>query len=376
MMCSKRINKLIAIAAAFILFLLLVPIQASGEVKPITDLEDKLTNISEEEKAVLEKLFALSQDIDALEQEEAVINGEIDALQQQTDQLGKEIVKKQSDYDKQLDILKQVLVSYQRGGPASYLEILLRAEDLASFLKSINIMKDISHNVNELLTSLQDGKKELQRKKDQLEADKVLLKQKEEELTANIHTKQQKQEEQETYLASLQEDRAFYQDQLDSVSQMWDNCKKLFPAVSKEISDIVGAGKFALEDLNLEYSLFSISGSLKEETFNQILSDNSALTLTFFHFEDDQVVIEVPEEHLVLKGNFIISGKNAIQYEVTEGTFYDMPLEAASITELFQNGPLLIDFSKVTGEMTIIDFTLTEVQSTQGELDFVIIPEF
>jgi peptidoglycan hydrolase CwlO-like protein len=370
---KKRNAVILIFLAAALIF---VPFKVYGEVAPITDVEDKLENITSEEMKVLQQLFTLSQEITGLEKQEGEINADIDELEVKISDLDKDIDEKQKDYDLQLGLLEQVLVNYQRNGPASYLEILLSADNLSTFLKSLNIMKDISHNVNQLLTTLQDGKKVLEEERNQLKNTTALLEQKKVDLVSTITEKEKVQIEQQDYLLSLQSDKAFYQEQLDNLTQRWEDCRLLFPSISDEISSIIGAGYFTLEDLNLDSSVLSMTGYIADDTFNRILTEHSTVTQTSFRFEEDQVVIEVPEEHLILKGNFIISGESAIQYEVTEGTFYDMPLEAASIDELFENGPLLIDFDAITGDMIIIDFELNDVWSTEDALNFVIIPKF
>lgn len=373
--CRKTFH-IILLSAVFAAVMLLAPMQASGEVRQIEELNDKLENISEEEKAVLQQLFTLEQEIDTIEQEEERINGDIADIQSQINDLEKDIEATQADYDRQLDILKQVLVNYQRGGPASTLENLLNAENLSSFIKSLNIMKDISHNVNELLTSLKEGKLLLQEKKEQLNQDKEQLMKKEEELQVELNKKQEIQKEQEKYLASLRENKAYYEEQLYNVTLMWDSCKKLFLGISEEMSQIINEGYFTLEDLNLNFSFFSISGSLGEDVLNRILSEHTQQSETVFTFDDDRVIITVPELHLVLEGKFTITADTAVQYEVQSGTFYDMPLEPASLQELFESGPLQIDFKTITKDIIAIDFKIQKVESTKGSLSFVIIPQF
>lgn len=372
----RRTINVIMILAVFAVVMLLTPMKALGEVKQIEELNDKLENISQEEKAVLEELFTLEQEMDAIEQEENRISDEIAELQQQIDGLEKDIEAKQSDYDKQLDILKQVLVTYQRGGPASTLENLMNAENLSSFIKSLNIMKDISHNVNELLASLEDGKRMLQEKKGQLNYDKEQLVQKEEELQAELYKKQALQKKQQDYLESLQEDMVFYQEQLSMVTLMWDNSKKVFSDISEELSRIISEGYFTLEDLNLTFSFFGISGSLSEEVFNRTLTEHAEQLETVFIFDTDRVMIEVPGLHLILEGYFILKGDTAIEYEVLSGTFYDLPLEPSSLEELFDSGPLQIDFRTITEDIIAIDFKIEKVESSKGSLSFAIIPQF
>lgn len=373
---NKKLRNLTVMILTFVLITVLLPMHASGEVTPISDLEDKLNGISEEEKVVLEELFTLQQEIDALQQEEDNINSDIEDLNNQITGLEKEIKNKQEDYDLQLNILEQVLVQYQRGGPASYLEILLNADSLSEFIKSLNIMKDMSHNVNELLNGLQEGKKELEAEKSRLDDKNVQLEQKKIELIENIHSKQKVQQEQEAYLTSLKEDRTFYEEQLSNVKQIWADCQTLFHSMVVELTRIISSGYFTVEDLNIEYGFFAAQGYLKEDVFNSVLSENSDLLKIQFHFEENRVVLEVPEKHLVLNGNFVIAGESAIEYEVDSGTFYDMPLEASAISELFINGPLRIDFKSIAGDMDIMDFKISEVESKDGALNFIIIPQF
>ncbi len=356
--------------------ILLVPSHAAGEVATITELKEKLENISEEEKAVLTELFAIEQDISTLEADEKKLAAEIERLQESIRKLTASIEEKQRSYDKQLDILKQVLVNYQRRGPASYLEIILQAKDLSSFIKSLNILKDISHNTNELLTELKEGKTELEEKKSSLEAENTLLGQKLDKLAEDLKMKQQLQKQMEDYLTALQQDSDTYSKQLELVAGMWEDCTRLFPEISEEIKEIIEAGYLTLEDLHIRLGFFNMSGYIDEETFNKVLADNSKLTQTIFKFEDGRVVIDVPQERLLLRGNFIITGKSAVSFVADEGYFYDLPLEQTSIDELFVNEGLTIDFERIADDVITIDFKITDVGSEEGRLSFVIVPQF
>lgn len=373
---GRKKNRILIVLLAFIIMIIIVPRKASGEVAPVTELENKLEGISEEEKVVLVKLFQIQQEIDGIKTEEDIINGEIDKLQSQTKELENQIDKNQKEYDLQLGILKQVMVNYQRGGPTSYLEILLRADNLSEFLKSMNIIKDISHNVNKLLLTLDESKKALEEQSTDLKATTTELGQKKEELATNLDKQEILQKEQEDYLASLKENKVFYQEQLTNIKQIWEDSQSVFTDIVKELNVIISSGYFTLENLNLEYGFATVQGFIEQDNFNQILTEKSTLPKTIFYFKDNQVVIEVPDKHLILTGNFVIDGDSAIRYVVTQGTFYDMPLETASIVELFRLGPLRIDFKAIAGDMIIIDFKIDEVSSTDGKLNFVIKPQF
>jgi len=373
---SKKINYRIIIVALLLLVLITVPINVSGEVKPISDMEEKMEGISEEEKKVLETLFTLSQEMSEMEQEETELSVEIETLQQKITDLEEEIEEMQGDYDRQLSVLEKVLVNYQRGGPASYLEILLSADNLTSFLKSINLIKDISHNTEELLISLEKSKKALQEEKERLDDQFQLLAKKQSELKEHIKKTEALKQEQETYLASLQEKQSYYRERLDNLVTMWEDCTIIFDEISKEITRVIGEGYFTLADLNLTLGFPSMQGAINGDSFNTIIKENTTLPETIFYFGKDQVVIEVPKKHLVLNGKFVKASESSILYEVKEGTFYDLPLEQASIDELFKERPLLIDFKKISGDLVMIDFTLNWIRNEEGQLAFEINPKW
>jgi peptidoglycan hydrolase CwlO-like protein len=354
----------------FILLIVsIIPAQVFGDVKPIEDMEETLSGITEEQKTVLEDLFRLSQKIDMIEREKKKINKDIADLQHQIDTLEEEINEKQRAYDLELDTLKKVLVYYQRGGPATYLEILLSADSLTEFLKSINVIKDISKNVNELLNSLEESKRILLEEKKSLD-DKVLeLEAKNDELKENLKSHQLVLQKQEKYLQSLNEQREYYEEQLGNLEEMWDNSKKLFADIMDEITRIISEGYFTMEDLNISLGFQEMTGSIKEDRFNELLQKEALLSHTKVRFEENQVIIEVPENHLVLVGDFILEGESSVRYEVEEALFYDFPLEESSIQELFQKGPLILDFHEIAEDMNF-DFTVTDVESTMGQLNF------
>ncbi|NLC18468.1 MAG: hypothetical protein GX757_04485 [Clostridiales bacterium] len=356
--------------------LLVLPSHATGEVTPITELKNKLENISEEEKKVLSELFSLEQEIASLKADELKLSEEIKQLQNSIRQLESSIEEKQTEYDNRCDILRQVLVSHQRRGPASYLEILLQARDLSSFIKSLNIIKDISHNTNELLNELKQKQGELKEQKASLEQENALLVKKRDELELDIANRMQLQEQKEEYLAKLKQEGTYFEEQLQLVTAMWERCTKLLPELSREITDIIGGGYVGLEDLNVSFGFFKISGYIEEDTFNNVLSEHGSLAKAIFRFEDDKVLIEVPEERLLLIGNFEITGESEVSFMAEEGYFYDLPLEKSSIDEIFGNGTLTIDFNKIADDVITINFRITEVGSQEGSLYFTITPQF
>lgn len=362
-----------------VLFLLMIsvsiavrPYMASGEVKPITEANEKLRGITDQEQQTLEKLFILTQEIEEMEREEARIADEIKELESEIEKLDLSIKKEEENYDTYLNLLKQVLKSYQRGGPASYIDIILKAEDLASLIKSLNLIKDISRNTGELLASIEESRQNLEKKRQVLSDSLALLEAKNEELKGAIAERQKVAKEMEDFLDSLAEEKERFQEYLDNLKLMWENLKELFSKIVGEFSRIIGEGHFTLDDLNLKINFFSLKGSLHEDTFNRVINENSNLADMKFSFEKDLVRIEIPDNNLVLEGTFVIREKTALEFVPESGTFYNMALEPESIEELFRNGPMIIDFEKVAQDTITVNFELKEVVTGDGYLYFTI----
>lgn len=352
--------------------------RAKGEVKPIEEAEEKLQGISEQEKQTLEKLFLITQEIEEMERREARIGEEIEELTLEIEKLDINIKKEQENYDSYLSLLKQVLVSYQRGGPASYIDIILKAEDLTSLIKSLNLIKDISRNTGELLASIEESKLYLEQQRQNLSDSKIKLEAKHEELKISITEKQNRVAELESFLDSLAEEKELFEEHLNNLKLMWENSKKLFSAIVDEYARIISEGHFQSEDLNLEFSLFSLTlkGFINEDVFNKRINDNSNLSEMIFHFEKEGIRLEVPDNKLVLIGDFEIREGTALEFVPREGTFYDMALEKESIQELFKTRPMLIDFETVAGDMIYMNFELKEVYSQDGNVYFTINTDF
>lgn len=349
---------------------------AAGDVKPIEETKDNLANISDEEKKVLEELFFITQKIEVMELEEKKISEEIDVLQIEVNDTQNRIVDMQKDYDEQLGILEEFLVLYQKGGSTSYLEILLNSQSLKDLLKTINIFRDISRNLGELLDTIDDKKNALEEVKVQLDERIQFLEQKKIELQEPIRKQKELKKEQEDYLASLKVDREHYEEQLRGLETLWDANKELFTQIVSELNRIAGEGVFTADDLNIRLSFLTVKGSLTDNRFNEILNDNSNLTNILFTFGPDKIRMEVPENRLILIGDFILVDENILEFVPEEGTFYDMKLEASSLEELFLNEKLLIDFKELAGSSVIIDFKLKKVEVGDGTLNFDISPIF
>lgn len=374
---SKKITRILLSVVIMALFMTLAfTNRVLGEVQQIDEFQDKLNGITEEEKVVLNDLFTLTQEIEEIEIEEENLQKEIDVLTMKKAKLVTSINEDQKKYDRQLSILKKVLVSYQRKGPASYIDTLLSSGNLRTFIQSVHILRDLTHNVNQLLRTLEEEKENLIKEKDRLKENVVLLEQKQDELNVTLTKKISVKEKQEAYLGSLKEEKEYYQNQLNNLEQMWTDCKAIFSDLVVEFSRIISEGKFTIDDINLTFEFPAMKGSINEETFNKILKENSKLPNMQFDFSNDKVEIVIPDMYIRLTGEFIIEDQSILKLVIKEGTFYEIPLNTASLEELFGGQTILIDFKQITKNLVLMDYNIESVGLEEDQLEFTIIPLF
>lgn len=348
----------------------------ANDLKPITETKDKLEDLSLEGKNVLENLFILSQEILEMEKEEKRISAEITNIDLESKDLEEQIIISQTNYDKQLDILQQVLVGYQKRGPVSYVETLLNAGDLKTFVRSLNIIREFSKNTASLLDSLEKQKDELTENRTNLANTLVLLEEKREELKGPLVKKIKLKEEQETYLQSLGDQKALYSEYLIDMEEKWNENKSLFKILIEDFSKIVDESNIDIEDLNIAFSFLGVTGALYEDTFNGLFEMHDTLSSMKFTFSNDSIEIDIPDLHLRLFGTFILEEGSILKFSVLEGSFYDMPLETSSIVELFEEGDFVINVKELVKDMVTIDFTIDAISINDGYLEFKLTAKF
>lgn len=342
-----------------------------GQTDILSNPQQDLANISIEERTILDELFMLSQEIDDM-------NRAAERLQQESLEAQKNIFimevaisKRQDDYDSQLAVLEQVLVAYQKNGPASNLEILLSAENLSDFIKRLNVLRDLSHNTAEILQTLNEEKNNLVSEREDLISNKSLMENKLMELEISLAQKLELRQQQQDILNSLSDKKQHYEDRLDKLEHSWNEVKELFSDVSSEFTRVIYESNLSLQDFNLILDFMSVKGSVSEDLINEIIEKDSKLPRLVFKFNPKNVQIEVPDYELLLHGAIAIESTSILKFEVTEGTFYGMQLEPYSIEELFKEGDLLLDFSAI-----VSNITLKSVNTSDGYIEFTVNPFF
>lgn len=371
MVKGSKYKLLVFVVIIGLLFAFAAPNMVLGQVESVSKVNEALDQISDSEKAILEELFFLTQEIEKMAREEAKIGEDIEVIKNQIKDLELSIAIRQKNYDEQLKALEKVLVSYQRMGPLSFLETILSSENMAEFLRSINTIRELTHNTGKLLASIEDEKNKLNQEKEALNEKVSDLEKKRAELNEALNMKLQLKAQQEAYLDSLNEEKEYYEKQLRLLEKQWGDLKSLFSKIVEEFANMMREGYLTERDFDITFSLTSIKGSITDYRLNDVIASYKRLPKMLFKFTKGKVELDIPESHLKLSGTFSLINGSTMKFEVDEGYFYDMPLEAASIDELFRNGYLLIELADITGGISI-----QSVNIYDGFIEFKVSPFF
>lgn len=336
MLKLNRVKSIVISSIAVVLALTLFSVNATvGQQSPFSEVKEKLSAISEEEKEVLQNLFILTQEIELMEKAEKELVLETEAIRKEIEDLEKAIAQEELVYEKKKESLKQVLKSYQRMGSGSFLEIILDSDSLSTFLQRINILRDLARNTEMLLEQLEASGKKLVDEKSELSAKLALLNDKQESLRKVINDKTELKAEKEEYLASLEGEKTYYQEYLYDLEKVWGELKPLMSETAEEFSRMIEEGGLPVDALKISFSLFEVKGIIDDNTINKVISANPRLEDMIFAFHPDSVEIRIPEKNLILNGIFIIQKGHILKFQAQEGSFFGMTLETGTLEELF-----------------------------------------
>ena len=349
--------------------LVLSPNVKIAQAEPFTEVREKLSDITEEERAVLKNLFLLAQELEEMEIEEEVMTQAVDVIKRDINELEGKIQNAEIEFHRQRDTLKQVLQIYQRRGPGSYLEIMLDSDNLSIFLRKLNILRELTRNTGKLLDSLDESRDKLSTQKVLLSEKLLLLVGKQEELRESMTDKLQIVEQKEQYLTSLGDERDYYQGYLAGLQLMWNELRPLFAETTREFTRIIKDGSLPMDTMKTTFTIYGIKASIDEKVFNNIIAEHTNLPQMVFNFYKNKIEIEVPEKNLILWGKFVVVEGHTLKYQIDGGSFYGMPLEARALEELFKEGHFMVNFKPFVG-----DNTLQSIDMLEGHLELLIKP--
>ncbi|MEA4849002.1 MAG: hypothetical protein VB106_17345, partial [Clostridiaceae bacterium] len=311
-----------------------------GNADPFSEFKEKLSIITEEEKEILQNLFILTQEIEAAEAEEEKLSREIETINKEIKALEAVIAEDELAFGKKRESLKQVLKSYQRMGPGSFLEIILDSDSLSTFLQRLNTVRDLTHNTGTLLEGLAANNERLERERSKLSENLVLVKDKQKLSREALTNKMELKAEKEEYLTSLKGEKEYYREYLSRLEEVWSELKLLLSRAAKEFSRMIEEDGLPTDALKLSFSLSEVRGAIDDGAINKVISGNPRLEDMVFAFHPEVVEIRIPEKDLILKGTFVILEGHTLKFLAQEGSFFGMPLEPGALEELFREGDM------------------------------------
>lgn len=364
-MCVKRIPILSCILLlGFYIFYSTSLGLAQETTTVFSETEEKLDSISEKEQKVLQELFFILQDIEEMERQQVETEEEIKKLKDDIENVSSRIEKEESTYEQKIDTLREVLQIYQRRGPASYLEIILSSDSFSALIRRINIIRDLSRNTGALLEELDERKQILQEEKSKLDGALSLLEEKQGELKRALLSKEKLKNDMEEYLASLDIERLYYENQLNQIEKVWAEAKKTLSDSIANFSDVLKQGKLPYEKIKVTISLGRVKGSIDEETFNQVAKEYIGDKAIEFHFYENKIQAIIPDSQFSISGSFIIVDGHTLQFVAEEGNFYGMMLTEESLEEIFKNGQIQLNLEPV-----LYGNTLESVKIKEGHFE-------
>ena len=344
--------------------------EVEEDVSPFAEVEEKLSGLTEEEAKTLEELFNLSQEIEEMEREQEQLAEEVVVIQGEIVQLEDKIKIEEGLYEEKRDNLREVLQSYQRMGAATYLEIILESESLGAFLRRLNTLKDMVRNTDELLVSIQESRDRLEKEKERHGQKLDQLADRQEQLEKALARSLELKEELEERLVSLEEERDYYQEQLENMQLAWADLRPFILETVEEFGQLIEKGQVPYDALETTFTFMGIRGSIGEEEFNEIVADYPWLPEMYFSFSET-VRLDIPEKSLILEGNLEIVEDSMVEYQVSRGAFYGMPLGEKPLEELLGESPFRLDF-----EPLIDNNVLSSIRTREGKMELIIVPSY
>ncbi|NLV88841.1 MAG: hypothetical protein GX021_05715 [Tissierellia bacterium] len=351
-----------------IIILLLTSSVIIGEGEDeISQIQEILMSITEEEKEILEHLFIQTQEIQEMEREAAKIDDEIYSLEMDIATIDYGIKKEEENYQRNLEALKAVLQTYQRMGPGSYLEIILTADSLTSLIRRINVLRDLTKNTDELLAKIEMSRERLISERNNLDEKVKLLEEKRRILEENLQKKQELVREQEEYLASLQSDRELYLERLEYISLMMEEIKGILKEFTYGFNRIITEGNFPEDNIKLSLTLRGVKGTIDEKVFNDIVNAYEWIPRIEIKFSQGEIQLNAPDKGLGMSGYFEIEDGQTLKFVPEKGSFLDMPLGKGTLDSLFEEGDFTLNFEPLIGKNIV-----REVNILDGYLEVLV----
>lgn len=225
-----NINKLKGILCISVL-LILFSINCFGIVYAVSssdlkDIDEQIEEKSSELAGVKGKLSENLNQINELNAEISTVQNDIDDLQSKIDSLTSQITTKDANikeqeekYATQKDLLDKRLVALYESGSTSYLDMLLSSDGLADFISKYYTIEVLAESDQELLTKIDNTKKQIENEKASLEAAKAEIQTSQAAIVEKKNTLAASKKQKSAIASTLSEEEKILEQQLEEFEE-------------------------------------------------------------------------------------------------------------------------------------------------------------
>lgn len=225
-----NINKLKGILCISVL-LILLSINRFGIVYAVSssdlkDIDEQIEEKSSELAGVKGKLSENLNQINELNAEISTVQNDIDDLQSKIDSLTSQITTKDANikeqeekYATQKDLLDKRLVALYESGSTSYLDMLLSSDGLADFISKYYTIEILAESDQELLTKIDNTKKQIENEKASLEAAKAEIQTSQAAIVEKKNTLAASKKQKSAIASTLSEEEKILEQQLEEFEE-------------------------------------------------------------------------------------------------------------------------------------------------------------
>lgn len=172
----------------FLIFILITGFAFSGfaYAGAQDELQNELDGINQEKDKVSQRLAEVTKQIKEMQPKVDSLNQEVAEAAAQISDTEKEIAEKQEEMKNREDGLNERLRVMYKNGSVGFIDVLLGSSSISEFISNLDMIQRIYRNDMDVLKTLEDEEKELQKIKDRLETEKAELDVKKAELDKDM----------------------------------------------------------------------------------------------------------------------------------------------------------------------------------------------
>lgn len=174
------------------------------------EAKDKKNQAANERKELESENEKLNIEIDALAGDISTLNSDIYEKERQIQENTKRIEELDEEINKNDELLKERLRVMYEQGTTSYLDILFSSNGLSDMLVRLDMISQLYEHDQQLISDLSEKRKESSEKKAQIEKDKTAIESERDVLVSKQSEFDSKVEKNNSQVAQLKEDEAYY----------------------------------------------------------------------------------------------------------------------------------------------------------------------